>query len=135
MILHNQPINERRIQQGQLPANSVWFWGAGVLPEWVRTKFTHVVSADVEVAALAKLANVAAVGADWSGDSVSENILLDLGNTGDGERLDCYLTRIDDALRKKKIGELRIATADGARLAYTPSHRWRFWRSIKPLKT
>src|ERR1700722_658876 len=133
VILHNQPVNERRIRQGQLPANSVWFWGAGVLPEWVRTKFTGVVSAGVEVAALAKLANAVAVGADWSVDSASENILLDLGNAGDGERLDGHLTRLNDALRHKKIVELRIASSDGARYAYAPSHRWRFWRSIKPL--
>jgi hypothetical protein len=133
VILHNQPVNERRIRQGQLPANSVWFWGAGVLPEWVRTKFTQVVSADGEVAALAKLANAVAVGADWPVDSASENILLDLGNAGDGERLEGHLTRVNDALRSKKIVELRIASADGARYAYAPSHRWRFWRSIKPL--
>ena len=135
VILHNQPVNERRIRQGQLPANSVWFWGAGVLPEWVRTKFTQVVSADGEVAALAKLANAVAVGADWSVDSASENILLDLGNAGDGERLDGHLMRVNDALRNKKIVELRIASSDGARYLYAPSHRWRFWRSIKPLKT
>jgi hypothetical protein len=135
VILHNQAINLRRIQQGQPPANSVWFWGAGVLPEWVRTKFTRVVSADGEVAALARLANVAAVETDWSVDSVSENILLDLGNAGDGERLDGHLARIDSRLRNKKIGELRIAFADGERYIYAPSHRWRFWRSIKSLMT
>jgi hypothetical protein len=135
VILHNQPINERRVQQGQVPANSVWFWGAGALPEWVRTKFTRVVSVDGEVAALAKLANIAAIETDWSADSASENILLDLSNAGDGERLDDYLIRIDGALRKKKIRELRIASADGARFAYAPSHRWRFWHAIKPLKT
>ncbi len=135
VILHNQPINERRTQLGQFPANSVWFWGPGVLPEWVRTKFTRVVSADVEVAALAKLASTSGAETDWSADSASENILLDLGNAGDGERLDGHVTRIDDALRKKKIRELRIASADGARYAYAPPHRWRFWRSITSLKT
>jgi hypothetical protein len=135
VILHNQPMNERRVQQGQLPANSVWFWGAGVLPEWVRAKFSRVVSADGEVAALAKMANVATVETVWSTDSVSENILLDLGNAGDGERLDGHLTRIDDGLRSKNIGELIIASADGGRYVYASSHRWRFWRSIKPLQS
>ena len=63
-----------------------------------------------EVAALAKLANVAAVEADWSVDSAAANVLLDLGNAGDGERLDGQLARIDGALRNKKIDELRIAS-------------------------
>jgi hypothetical protein len=133
VILHNEPANERRIQRGRLPANSVWFWGAGALPEWVRTKFTRVVSADSEVTALADIARVAAIETDWSNTSTPENILLDLGNSGDGERLDGYLTRIDDALRRKDVGELKIASADGSRFVYSPSHRWRFWRSVRPI--
>ncbi|MEP6485454.1 MAG: phosphoglycerate mutase [Rudaea sp.] len=133
VILHNQPINERRTRCGQIPANSVWFWGAGALPDWVRTTFTHVVSADPEVVALAKMANVAVIESDWSTAAMAENSLLDLGNAGDGDRLDGYLIRIDDGLRTRKIRELKIAFADGARYAYSPSHRWRFWRSIKPL--
>lgn len=29
MILHQSSINKKRIKQGRLPVNSVWFWGAG----------------------------------------------------------------------------------------------------------
>jgi hypothetical protein len=33
MILHRNPVNEELSNQGQLPANSLWFWGGGRLPE------------------------------------------------------------------------------------------------------
>lgn len=33
MLLHAQPLNEQRRQTGLPEANSLWFWGAGQLPE------------------------------------------------------------------------------------------------------
>jgi hypothetical protein len=35
VILHNHPLNAQRIAQGKLPVNSLWFWGAGILPDHV----------------------------------------------------------------------------------------------------
>lgn len=41
MALHNHPVNVRRKEQGNLPANSVWLWGHGKTPriEPYREKF------------------------------------------------------------------------------------------------
>src|SRR4051812_46074377 len=36
VILHNHPLNAQRAARGQVAVNSVWFWGAGKLPDWVR---------------------------------------------------------------------------------------------------
>jgi hypothetical protein len=33
MLLHDHPVNEARETRGQMPVNSLWFWGAGVLPQ------------------------------------------------------------------------------------------------------
>lgn len=33
MLLHTHPINRQRELRGQLPINSVWFWGGSALPE------------------------------------------------------------------------------------------------------
>jgi 2,3-bisphosphoglycerate-independent phosphoglycerate mutase len=33
MVLHNHPVNARRKEEGQLPANSVWLWGHGKTPK------------------------------------------------------------------------------------------------------
>jgi hypothetical protein len=32
MLLHEHPVNEAREARGQMPVNSLWFWGAGTLP-------------------------------------------------------------------------------------------------------
>ncbi len=41
MVLHSHPVNVRRKEQGNLPANSVWLWGHGKTPriETYREKF------------------------------------------------------------------------------------------------
>ena len=33
MLLHDSEVNHERQEQGELPINSLWFWGAGQLPE------------------------------------------------------------------------------------------------------
>lgn len=33
MLLHDSEVNHERQKQGQLPINSLWFWGAGQLPK------------------------------------------------------------------------------------------------------
>ena len=37
MLLYNHPVNEHRVQQGQLPVNSFWVSGTGILPDSVPT--------------------------------------------------------------------------------------------------
>jgi 2,3-bisphosphoglycerate-independent phosphoglycerate mutase len=33
MVLHDHPVNRKRKEEGQLPANSVWLWGHGKTPK------------------------------------------------------------------------------------------------------
>ena len=33
MFMHQHGVNTQRLQRGQLPINSLWFWGAGCLPQ------------------------------------------------------------------------------------------------------
>lgn len=42
MLLHGNPINEAREARGQLPVNSLWFWGEGPLPEDAHGSWTSV---------------------------------------------------------------------------------------------
>ena len=46
MVLHAHPANEARAARGDLPANSVWFWGAGRLDDPPRRPRFHEVVAD-----------------------------------------------------------------------------------------
>ena len=54
MVLHGHPANEAREARGELPVNSVWFWGAGDLPPTPRTRFDEVCADDPLVRALAE---------------------------------------------------------------------------------
>ena len=53
MVLHVHPGNEAREARGELPINSVWFWGAGELGPVPRRRFGEVVADDPLVRALA----------------------------------------------------------------------------------
>lgn len=47
MTLHASKLNEDRQQRGELPVNSVWFWGAGALPGKTSHNWTRVFTDDV----------------------------------------------------------------------------------------
>jgi hypothetical protein len=58
MRLHASQINEQRQQRGELPVNSIWFWGSGTLPEYVECQWSRVFSDEEITRGLAKHANV-----------------------------------------------------------------------------
>ena len=128
VILHNHPLNAARVRLGKLPANSVWFWGTGKLPDWVRTPYTRVFSADVLVIALARLAGRAASApkADIFHFDANDTVLLDL--RAEGAAVDAWCGLLEAALRRRRCSELELRLPDGAAVRYKPWHRWRLWR-------
>jgi hypothetical protein len=132
VILHNHPVNVRRAQLGQVPANSLWFWGAGALPEWVRTPFTRVFSNDDIVTALARLAKVAVAAPEPAAVfhfEAKDTLLLDLVDIRDPLALERdWLDPLDAALRRRKLKALHLRFVAGERITVKPAHRWRFWR-------
>lgn len=117
VILHNHPLNARRARLGQVPVNSLWFWGAGGLPDWVRTPYTRIVSKQMDVAALAKLARQP-VADDTPARLRADEVLL----------LDCTdgaAAAVDGA------GVVDLRFASGERYRYKAWHRWRFWRRAR----
>lgn len=116
VILHNHPVNARRAQRGAVPANTVWFWGAGKLPEWVRAPFTRVASNDDVTIALAKLAKIPVVESKTASAELAADEAVLINATAVPEL---------DAAKFKTI-DLRFAS--GARIRYKSWHRWRFWR-------
>ena len=135
VVLHNHPVNERRVQRGQMPANSLWFWGAGALPEWVRSPYSRVFSSDDIVIALAHLAKVAVAAAEPAAVfhiEAKDTLLLDLVDIRDPFSLERdWLDPLDAALKSRKLSALHLRFIGGERLSVKPAHRWRFWRRIK----
>ena len=56
MLLHDLPVNLERQSRGLLPVNSLWFWGAGRLPEKAACHYDRLVADDILVEGLAMLA-------------------------------------------------------------------------------
>jgi hypothetical protein len=133
VILHNHPVNERRVAHGRMPANSLWFWGAGKLPEWVRASFTRVLSSDDVVIGLARLAKIAtsAPTPDAIVRMDVKDVLLDLADQRDVQALERdWFAPLNVALRHRRLTELHLRFDSGERAAIKPVHRWRFWRRI-----
>ncbi len=59
MVLHRHPANEMRAAAGQSTINSLWFWGAGWLPERIDGKFSTVWGGDVLARGLGRAAQAA----------------------------------------------------------------------------
>jgi hypothetical protein len=129
VILHNHPVNQLRLSRGRLPANSVWFWGAGKLPEWVRTKFDHVRSSDDTVIALARMASIPLQANAAFEVPPSGNILVDLADVDQAQALEEALAPLATAL-KRSGRVLQLLAEDGRRVCVRRSHLWRFWRRV-----
>jgi hypothetical protein len=122
VLLHQHPRNAERVASGRVPVNALWFWGAGKMPHAVRSDARAVLSEDVEMLALARLA-----GRDGA-QELAPGTLVDLRRLRDAARLEAVLR---DALREGHAPVLDCA--DGARWQLRASQRWRFWRPPKPL--
>jgi len=117
VILHNHPVNAARIAAGKLPVNSLCFWGAGKLPDHVRTPLVAVSSPDPELQALAKLAGLK--------PQAEGPQLFDLRRQRDWAAVESHLL---PGLRELGRDELQLDFADGARWSLRSGQRWRFWR-------
>jgi len=116
VMLHNHPVNAWRVQRGLMPANTLWFWGAGRLPEWVRTANTRVASSDNETIALARLARIPVVEQRTAVAELAaeESVLIESNAVPD--------------LGSAKFKAIDLRFASGERVRYKPWHRLRFWR-------
>jgi hypothetical protein len=132
VLLHQHPLNAERQSRGLAPVNSVWFWGAGTLPDRVATPFALVHSPDATVQAFAQLAGVRGEApAAWSTQDV--DVAHDLRHE---RRLDRLLSIwIEPALADiaaRRLDLLELRWADGARFDVRRSQSMRFWK--RPLR-
>lgn len=141
IILHNHAVNARRERIGAVSVNSLWFWGGGSLPDWVRSDLERVISDRAELQALAGLASVERVALAHGvaqglehADASSDKILIDLFEARGEQLEDDALVVLDSLLRSGRISSIRLMFASGERLQLKPAHRFRFWRRVRELK-
>lgn len=133
VILHNHPRNAERLAAGLAPVNSLWFWGAGALPDHVRSGFEQLMSDDGTMRAFAELAGIGSGPrpAKWAGGEGTR--LIDLRDLRDLVQLQRdWLTPALAELDAGSLSSMRLDFADGTTFAIAARHRWRFWR--RPLQ-
>ncbi len=72
MVLHTHPGNRAREARGELPVNSVWFWGAGEPGPVPRRRYHEVVADDLLVRALAERGGARVRGLDGESGRTGE---------------------------------------------------------------
>lgn len=128
VVLHNHPWNARRQADGRPPINSLWFWGAGVLPDYVLSDHASVRSNDETCAALASAASLhRPLPARF--EAGEGDVLFDLTALRDLAALDArWLQPALAALQSGDLAALRLDDEDGATATIVRGQRWRFWR-------
>jgi hypothetical protein len=132
VTLHNHPVNARRVEAGKLPVNSLWFWGAGVLPDHVSSPHARLLSDD-EVAGALGYGAAAVKALPGAYVQPADACAFDLRHARDLAALDRdwlqpALLDVDEGA----LQSLQLDFADGRVVDIVRSQRWRFWR--KPVR-
>lgn len=157
MLLHSHATNQQRENEGCLPINSLWLWGAGTLPPRRASNFDGVWSSNPLALGLARAAGApthplpledAATLLAQAAAQTSHLVVLDelLGPAQyeNGEAYRAGLSGLESrwfiplrtALTKGRIKQLRIeASTAYAALAWESRRRdqWKLWRRPQPL--
>lgn len=125
VVLHNHPWNAMRASLGKPAVNSLWFWGAGALPDLVRTDYKQVKGNETLLRALADAAGVPGTATD--GEEV--DALVDLRHLRDLALVAHEAVQpLLEAVRKRELQSLTLDFEDGAIFQMRRDQRWRFWR-------
>jgi hypothetical protein len=155
ILLHTAAVNVEREQRGELPINSLWFWGGGQLPNISAVPWAAVHSEEPVSLALARLAEVSSAAApatfaDWqrqASQAGAHLVVLDQARAasqyGERERWKDFAERFERdwakpilaAVKSGAIGAFTLYTDSGTcfRLSRSQARRW--WRRRQPLAT
>lgn len=152
ILLHTSPVNAAREARGLLPANSVWFWGGGRLPQPGAVRWTRLWSDEPQALGLARLAGVPggpvpvnpselltalAGGAQLLVLALPVPILsqtdADAWQAAMQALTDRWLAPLLAAVHTGKLRSLTLVSDSGPQFQYRRAHRWRFWRRPRSL--
>ena len=153
ILLHTSGVNQAREARGELPINSLWFWGAGRLPQIGRNDWVQVCSDEPLGLGLARLAGIpgtktTATATDWlaSAERDGEHLAVldqarravihgDIAAWGDclQEINDHWIEPALQALKQGRLSRLSLQT-DGAAFSLTAHGLRRWWRRRRSLE-
>ena len=130
VLLHNHPWNAQRVAQGKPPVNSLWFWGGGILPDFVSTTHVAIQSDEAQLHALSSAAGHETLQSLPAGFTVPDvDTLFDLRDSSDLTALDnTWLQPACKALGRSDLSRLVLDCEDGNGYVLHRGQRWRLWR-------
>lgn len=147
ILLLTAPVNTERERRGQLPVNSLWFWGGGQLPGFDHCDWVALWSANPLALGLARLGEIRAYGspasaAQWFADAVSGEhlVVLDQGFEALAhEGIEAWsgflaslerdwFVPLEHALRQRSLAHVTLVTDTGLRIRILPEHVQHAWR-------
>ncbi len=142
ILLHTASTNAGREARGARPANSVWFWGGGCLPQPGVAPWTQVWTNEPLAQGLARLCAVPAAplsanGKEWLAALPPGHHLLVL----DCSQPSCPSDRLDEqwlaplrrAVARGRLADLFLLVDRGPQFHYRRTHWLHFWRRTRPL--
>lgn len=158
MLLHEHPINQQRESRRELPINSIWFWGGGIMPPSIHSQYTHLWSNNEFARALALASrtpySTLSINADeWLSHEIpSDNPLVILDSlSAHAQYRNAYewretLKKMENnwflpiylALKTGRINQITIAAVNEHSLlefVITRSNLWKFWIMTRPLSS
>lgn len=152
ILLHTSPVNAERETRGRLPANSVWFWGGGCLPQAGRTEWAQLWGDEPLSLGLARLAGIPAQ--PWPASAAgllaravggSQLFVLEAlaaaVQQADVTTWQQALQAVNDdwiaplmaGVHQGTLDSLSLVSDAGPVFHYRRGHRWRLWRRARPL--
>jgi hypothetical protein len=155
MLLHDHPVNLELENRGELPVNSLWLWGGGVLPSrmepkaaaiWAHDSFTRGLAA----AHGALMAQLPASAREWLENDLQQSMhLIDFGGPELADRRNALqkspevLDQLDglwfapllQSLWQGRLARISLHFATGQRVesySLTRADLWKFWRRFWP---
>ena len=145
MLLHAHALNEAREARGELPINSLRFWGAGRAPRSAQCRWQSVAAADPAVRGAARLAGarhrpLPGSAPEWL-DRLPEDgrhlVLLDAREAPLADLERDWFAPLLAGLRAGRVGMVTLHALDGAEEVSFETIRGdlrRFWRTKKPVE-
>ena len=132
VTLHQNPLNAERQARGLAPVNSLWFWGAGALPDRVASVWSNIHSHDATVHAFARAAGVEGLALEaWRTPGL--DTAYDLRHERRLDRLcEGWLEPALADVARGTVATLSLRWADGCAHELRRSQSLRFWK--RPLR-
>lgn len=144
MLLHDHPVNQAREANGELPVNSLWLSGGGVLPAKLEVSPRRIFANNALAKGLAITANLPCVDLPENAEALLKPALLNQTQADVVLVLDSvdevefkWFLPLLTALRRRKIRQLTLHFSvrdQTLSVNIRPRDLWKFWRRPKPLK-